>query len=463
MDDVVQIQSVLRTRPQIEADLKQWKSYGNKGGEVAAVVTSGDAQEWMRYGLNEYVRSQGHPVTGDVQKDIDNIARGMGEEYLASQGVQVSLRFRNLEEAGVNIASAGVTYATGVDPQLVSMSAGSLADAKLSPDEIHGICALAGSIAGAAVGQAFGIPAPIGAWVGGIIGDSIGSVVVDMFNIGAAAARREKSQQEQKLRLAALEESRWKAIIGCTGYRIAYWQAFDEILVAIERQWQKLEVEAGYRFHARWFGPTGSYMMSNMRWQTHASGCKVKGKSRDCCPYEFGCPYPDMSDQGAGHMERAARLFAARGFKWPKCTERVPCSIREVPAKCGEDSSRGAQCRSGYLAELRHWASGNEFPMLASSTVMRSEQTQFHKLDQVTTLVVNDLMKTASAVKGEILVANDRERLAKYGLDADEQARRAALIASNKRRAFKRYLVNYGTLGLGLGALGAALYGRRAG
>jgi len=473
-DVVLNIQAGLRTRDEIRQNFNTWGARAERAGNFRDVITRQDGEEIMRVALTEYAREKNWPITGDVQRDIDNLARGWAEEQLAHQGIPVSIRFNDLQGACVDIAAAGVAKATGVNPALVRTSIQSFSDGRMSEEEMRDTCALAGSLAGATVGQAFGIPAPIGAWVGGVIGDTIGGLVSDVFGLGSDA--EERRQKQIKREENNMDNLRWQASMFCDAGRVNYWNSFDQTLALVESDWERLECEVGARFWLRWFSPARGISMSDLN-ATHGVSCKIGSGTGTCCPHTYGCLYPNIYAGSSGRLDRAVRVFWARGLKWPACSTRKPCELLYWRHIDGESGAVERSRKSQYLAYLDRNARGYEQPdywgseyneWAARYLVGGSHPPHPVKtLNRVSTMVRSDLMQTACAVQTEMAVYNQRALLAGSGLagatiqsghggTASVLDLRRAIFANRNRAK----LINYGTLAVGVGALGYALYRR---
>jgi hypothetical protein len=447
-ESVVELKATARTANEVKADFERWKSYGDTAGDIADVSTPEQAQEYTVEALKSYANDKGYPVTGQVEEDIHNIAAGYGEEYFSSQGVDVDLRFKDLNGAAKSVAYAGVTYATGVNPAIAEVTVEALSDGKLDDDECVAIASVAGSVAGAAVGQAFGIPAPIGAWVGGMIGNVIGGVVSDIFGLGEDA--EEKAERERKELAAALAQARQEATWACNRSRAQYWLALDQTMIGINEEWTKLECEIGTRFDLRWFGATPAHVFNFNRGVTLAEWCDVGGKQRGCCPYDYGCPYPNSGIE-AGQLTRVVNAYVARGFPWPPCNARpTMCSLRQWQDPGHVHHLVRQQSIEYYLEYLSQASMGYDNP----GGTIRVYEPRYRDLDAMTVRVVGDVMQTASAVSSELEVVREMERLRTIGLVEAEIDRRNELGDKARTRRRMKAMLGYGALGLGTAAVG---------
>lgn len=476
-------EEVAPRRAAVEAEIQKYKGYADKASRAYNFVkdpTPEKAAAWAKEGLVQYAQENGYPITGDVQKDIENIARGYGEQQLAAQGIPITLRYKNLSDAATNIAAAGACYAlqstTGFNPQMASVTFEALKDGKVSAEEAKSIGSMAGAIAGAAACQAFGIPAPIGAWIGGFIGGTIGGAISDIFGLGSD--REKQAREHQKALERQATEARLTALGQCNQMRATYWRTYDDVVYSLEEQWQLLECrpEIRSRFALRWFGNTPSDIFGT--WKTMTLAVQEGTRSVEkwelirstgryerymaqvpiwVCKNRGGCPYPTLMRGGTSTpLPRVQSALLSLGVPVLQCTDRKVCSI---PPWNGQGSDEGLR---NYIDSLSFARFGSD-----KESGGGSYGPNFHGLDAARVQITGDLSRTASAVASEIKIATQKADLKKRGLAAafsDQQLRQFIEInaASERGRTLSAY-VNYGALGLGAVVLGMALARRERG
>lgn len=410
--------------------------------------------------------------TAQAKAELEDYALKIASGYVGvdlSQYKNLSLSAKGLENAAVDIACTAVVMATGIDPSMLTVTYEALKDGKLTEDECVAIGTVAGAIAGAAVGQAFGIPAPIGAFIGGIIGGDIGGTIGQIFSLNTKSAA--DFRKEEEAAFAALQAFQRSTIAAankvCAPIQLAYWNAFDDILLGNELRWEKAEIEIGWKFGIRWFGQdayttlgqpmshawvpakknfTGPFtsanraevLRQNVNHDTYSSGGQLTPTATYWCPFGYGCPYPQVPSLGAGILERDAQAFLARGALW------IPPSLRT------KDCVFPPLIGSGQTAQ--EWVD-------QINLQVRGEQAAYRALSTISCAVSGDLVKTAAAVGAEKKI-NDYLKMSSTEMGRADAQRTLDLSAAKKTGVQLSDLVNYSALFIGAGVLGAALYKR---
>jgi hypothetical protein len=428
----------------------------------------------MRDALLAYAAQTGIPVTTEqAKKDLEKYALDLASGYL---GVPLpdSLpeNFTELKHVCIDFACTAVLMDTGVDPKLIAVTAECLLDGKLDDKDCVAIGTTAGAIAGAAIASSFGIPAPIGSFIGGAAGAMVGGTVAQIFGLDDPQAQVRALQKAfDDLATATVAEAQsW-----CTPARSAYWDSFDNFLMATELQWEKLEVEIGWKFDLRWYGQEvynaagqpfshqylpalnkfvgpvttanrAAILKRNINYDTYDTNNTLKETSVYWCPYEYGCPYPKspaIPNLNAGLFERVAEAFFTRGAVWIDPNIRnLTCPFPLPPV----DAAFIGENRERWLRQV--WG------------MVQAEQAATQALQMITVSVVGDLVKTSAQVKAEKAI-NDLLKKSQTTLNQNAINRSLELVKAKKTGAELSDLINYGLLFVGVGALGAALYRKK--
>lgn len=443
------------------------------------------AEQWMKQALTSYLQTQGIPIgSSSAQAYIASVASGVLGVPIPSDW---PTNMKDLKKTAVTMACTAVAMYTGVDPKTISVTADALADGKLSPEECQSIGGMAGAAAGATAAQAFGIPAPIGAAIGNLVGRDIGGTLGQIFGAGKSGT------QEMDDRIAALRSSANKTIAQanqiCDDARSAYWKTFDALLLAMELQWQTLEVNLanpqnappdppGWKFALRWYGtesytnlgqpfshawnPTtqrfdGAEIASNRAVRIKTDVDVVvddQGKQHQYydytygCPFDFGCPYPPLPPDVAHPVgfERDVAAFLARGALWVIPSKRnYTCSYQLPP--------------SGAV-ELMDTATYEAWHQSITSDLQR-EQAALQALKTISVAVIGDLIKTGASVAAEKTL-NEMLRADQATIIARALARSKALTQAKATGKNLSDLLNYGMLALGAGLLASVFMKRRS-
>jgi len=475
-------QQQLDNSPTTAAVVAQYDKYASILNSVPGLID--DLQDpskcvgAMQQALLLYAAQQGIPVTTDqAKRDLESYALQIAQGYL---GVPLpsSLpeNFTELKHACIDLACTAVLMDTGVDPKLIAVTAECLMDGKLDEKDCVAIGTTAGAIAGATIATAFGIPAPIGSFIGGAAGAMVGGTVAQIFGLVDPQAQITALQKAfDQLAAATIAEAQaW-----CMPARTAYWDAFDNLVYAVELQWEKSEVEIGWKFDLRWYGqevfsPAGQpfshaylpvqgkftgavttanravVLQKNINYDTYASQNALKETSTYWCPFDYGCPYPRppaipnlFGGPAAGRFERVTEAFFVRGAPWVSPPNRAgSCPFPTPP----DDAAFNGQNRQCWLNEV--WA------------MVNAEMAATQALQMITVSVVGDLVKTAAQVNAEKAI-NDSLKKSQTQLNQDAFARALDLQKDKKTGAQLSDLVNYGMLFVGAGVLGAAFYRKK--
>jgi hypothetical protein len=459
------------------AEYNKYAAYfkGIPGFKVSDLKDPKKVEALMQKALIAYARDNGVPTN---QKELEQYAMKVAASDL---GVQIPTDWptnvKDLKAAAVNLATTAFVMETGLDSSILTVTAESLMDGKLSPSECEAIGGVAGAIAGAVVCQAFGIPAPIGAFIGGLIGKDIGGTIGQIFGAGPSGAEEIQSRINAQSSWAKSTVAEANAL--CSTARASYWQTFDQLLLSTELQWELAEINIGWKFNLRWFGVetyapigqpfshawdaptrrfTGAETQANraqvVGHQVQASTYYDAAQGKDVtarsnvysygCPVDFGCPYPIVSGltMPTG-LERDAQAFLARGAIWlPEAERHYQCSY---PVPSGVDLL-DSTTRQNWLNSM--------------ASALAQEQAAVKALQILSVTVVGDLVKTAATVGAEkkindILKAN-AQQLTNAALD-----RAAGYVVAQKTGKNLSDLLNYGMLLLGVGLLGATLWKKR--
>lgn len=435
---VARVQELAPARAELQERYGQYEPYARFAGDIGPSVAAGDTAamtEWGEQALRAYASEQlGFDVNNiNTSRDIVRAAQGYGEQYLKeSYGISLSLEGVRLQDAMRDLAYAGCTYATGINPQLAEVTLNALSDGKLTTTECESIGGTAGAIAGAAVCQAFGIPAPIGAWLGGAFGSSIGTMIGEITGMSA----RERWKAEEEARHAALAQLYEYGNKHCKTARARYWMTFDEMLAQVGGSWERLECLVGARFAVRYWGPSP----------------RPTGAT---CRHPFGCPYPHRHRGTAGRYERVASAYRVWGLDWPSCNERVICTMPRYTS---------GQSVNSYRQQVEAWVGGNEWPSrVGIAPTFAPYQARMRALTATTMRITGDLTKTASVVQTEMDMHRQKVQLQSTGKTQQSayiaaMLDRARLVGERRTRA-----LNYGALALGGAGLGYVLWKGRSG
>lgn len=460
----------------LKAEFDQYESYlkAIPGFDPAAFLQDpAKAEAWMKQALLSYAAANGIPTnTAQAKAYIASLASG-------ALGVPIPSDWptntKDLKKACLDFACTATVMYTGVDPKIISVTADALADGKLSPDECEAIGGTAGAIAGAAIGQAVGIPAPIGAFVGNLIGRDIGGTLGQIFGAGQSGTEEMESRIAAARSLANSTLQQANDI--CTKARRVYWDTFDQLLLATELQWETTEAQIGWKFGLRWFGiesytPLGqgfSHAWDGKRFSgpeigtnravrvktEHGSLCYTENGLNHCvtdiqytygCQQSYGCPYPPLPSGVVAEpgFERDVGAFLARGALWlPPLQRHYACSYRLPTLTELFDTNAKQAWIASMQDDLIH------------------EQAAVQALKTISVTVIGDLIKTAAAVGAEKKI-NDLLKASAGEMNARVLARGKALAQAKSTGQNLSDLLNYGTLALGVGILGIALYRRES-
>lgn len=432
----------------------------------------------MKQALIAYAKANGYPTsTKEAEQALVSYAASVAASEL---GVSIPANWptnlKDLKSVAVDLACTAVVMETGVDPRSLTVVADALADGKLSEDECTAIGTAAGAIAGAVIGQAFGIPAPIGAFVGGLIGGDIGGTIGEIFG----ATNHPTEQEMIDAAKAWINATLTQANTACTTTRSDYWKLFDQMLLAVELQWEVAEAsQVGWRFDLRWFGaetysklgmgfshlwnpPTNNFtggptsawraqVIKSTPTDTYANdpttgqAVTIHGMEYDYgCPVAFGCPYPVVTGvpMPGPPLNRVAQAFLARGAEWLPPAQRHPCSFPQPPVAVAWDGG----ARSIWIQSMQ--------------AVLAEEQQAVKALRILSVTVAGDLIKTAAVVGAEKGLY-DLLKKSTLQLNTNAIQRGSALAQAKITGQNLSDMLNYGMLALGVGLLGAALWKRK--
>lgn len=473
-------QQQLSDSPTTAAVVAQYEKYSSilksiPGFKPSDLKDPSKCVDLMKQALLIYAEQSGIPVTtAQAKKDLEAYALNIASGYL---GVPLpsSLpeNFTELKSVCIDLACTAVLMDTGVDPKLIAVTAECLLDGKLDERDCVAIGTTAGAIAGAAVASSFGIPPCIGSFIGGAAGAMVGGTAAQIFGLVDAGAQvRELMASFDALQKATIAEAQsW-----CTPALGAYWDAFDNYLYAVELQWEKSEVEIGWKFDLRWYGlevfspvgqpfshafipATGKFQgavttanraavfRKNINYDTYGgSNNTLQQTSTYWCPWDYGCPYPKppaIPDLSGGLLERAAEAFMARGAFWvAPAARRTSCPFPLPPS----DAAFNGENRQRWIAQV--WS------------MVNAELAATQALQMITVSVVGDLVKTTAQVSAEKAI-NDLLKQSQAQLNINAIRRSIELANAKKTGAELSDLVNYGMLFAGVGLLGAALWRNR--
>ena len=233
----------------VEAQFNYFKNYARN---LKFPKTLDEGKNWAKDALTNYAKANAKQWGAEA---IEKVASAYGlEGYVPDE---IPTNEKEAAKALVDIACTAAASELGVDPRIAEVTVEAVIDGDLDKKDAEAIGSLAGSIAGAALCQTFGIPAPIGAFLGGELGGVVGGAIADIF--GASDAEHEKWLREQR---EAVRKIRAGAMAQCQKVREGYWKTFDAYVLAAEKSWEDMELQAGYLFDVRWFGrtPTPQFM-----------------------------------------------------------------------------------------------------------------------------------------------------------------------------------------------------------
>ena len=456
----------------VEAQYEKYKSYLNsipnfKPGDLRDPSKCVDL---MKQALIAYAKANGYPTTTkEAERELAAYAASIAASEL---GVDIPAHWpsnmKDLKSVAVDLACTAVIMYTGADPRSLTVVYDALLDGKLSPAECEAIGATAGAIAGAVIGQAFGIPAPIGAFIGGLIGKDIGGTIGQIFGAGPSGAEEMQSRIDAARSWANSTLQQANAL--CSDARSVYWKTFDQLLLAIELQWETQEVQIGWQFDLRWFGTAGQgfYQSWDPSSKTfsgpytsafradvigHSPGtvcpasgpCKYTNESVYGCAYNYGCPYPVVPNIPSPPMfTRVVQAFLARGAMWIDPSKRqYQCSYK-LPGS-GASSLLDGTAKQQWLS--------------AMASDLKAEQAAVKSLQMLSVTIVGDLVKTAASVGAEKAIV---EKLKMNTAQIAEASFQRSLALSKAKDTGKNLsdLLNYGAFALGAGLLGATLWKR---
>lgn len=469
----------LESSPTTAAVISQYDKYSSyleavPGFNVSDIQDPDKCVQVMKQALLNYAADNGIPVTtAQAKADLESYALSIAQGYL---GVplpsSIPENASELKKACIDLSCTWVAMQTGIDPKLFIVTVESLSDGKLDDKDCVAIGTMAGSVAGAAICEALGIPAPIGAFIGGKAGAMIGGTVAQIFGLSDPQAAITQMQKDfNNLARQSISDAQ----VTCGVLRSAYWDTFDNLLIAMELQWEAMEVQIGWKFRIRWYGPeiyhagmnapfshayapatktfAGPYttanraivLSKNINYDTYsstASGGDLTTTTVYGCAVGFGCPYPVPPDLGAGMFERDAEAFFARGAMWiPQTSRQMTCPFPGPPG----DAAMNAQSREAWFQALNN--------------LLISEVAATKALQIIAVRVVADLTQTTASVAAEkavndILIQDNTElAIAKLARSRDY----ANAVNTGKNLSD---LLNYGLALIGVGTLGAVLWRR---
>lgn len=436
----------------------------------------------MQEALLNYAAANGILIptsSAAVRADVEAYALAVASGYTGIDLSQykniTSFSAKSLENAALDIACTACVMYTGIDPAILTVTAESLMDGKLSEDDCKAIGTVAGAIAGAAIGQAVGIPAPVGALIGGAVGGMVGGTIGEILGLGgkSQAEMKKEFDQTQAAWAAFMKTANATFQAACVPIQNKFWDTFDAILLGNELRWEKAELQIGWKFGLRWFGQepytsgglpfshtwdplkhnfTGivttanraAVYQTNSNHDTQSSSGEMVSVTTYWCPFDYGCPYPTSPTYGAGPLERDAAAMGARGAIWIPPSMRQPeCALPTSYAPI--DQSGMAQAEANYIAQL--------------NILCDAEWAALQGLSVLSIAVSGDLVKTAASVAAEKAI-HDHLSLSSQEMSASAANRSIDLSNAKKTGLQLSDLVNYGSLFIGAGVLGAVLYKR---
>ncbi len=466
----------LATYPPASAVMAEYSRYAGYLKQISGFNPKDMADPAKAVGLLKealiiYARENGIPTnTQEAKQALANYALQIAT---GATGIQIPAGFpqslADFKKIAVNLACTAFLMATGVDPRILTVTADALMDGKLDEHDCEAIGSTAGAIAGAVACQAFGIPAPVGAFIGGLVGGMVGGTFAEIFGLhDAQEAVRAMQKAFDQYKDAVLSQAQE----ACQQTRSAYWDVFDNLMLATELQWEVAEQKIGWKFGLRWFGTeswtlrgqpfshawdayskkfvgpeTSDNRAALLRTELHSgyysSGGNQIPVNTYWCPYDYGCPYPVTPAITSGPLERDAQAYLARGALWIPPEKRSSTCTFAVPSA---DAAFSEASKDAWLQAIRDQ--------------LNAEQAAVGSLQILSVAVVGDLVKTAATVQAEKTVY---ELLNRSGIDLNKAAfeRAVELIHAKKFGTQLSDLLNYGALIVGLGVLGTALMKRR--
>jgi hypothetical protein len=326
----------LRTRAEIRAEFEEWEHYARyqrgPGQRKLPITGRGDerslaprdAAEWGADVLGVYLAENPsvHGTPSQIRSVASGFQAGGGREW-----GQMDPDTRQLSSVLINSASAELgTSQLGVDPALAEVAVESLADGRLTENEVESMCGMAGAVGGAVIGQAFGIPAPIGAFVGGLAGELVGGVVSGIFGLESGPTAREIARARAEA--TAREWERWQRDVrdDCTANAEAYVDRLDFAVRNLGQELDEVERRLGRRVRLIWTGAVtpsgygGTYFDQLRRLgstgyreytttERYAGTRQVVTHREVLCESPSGCIFPTVIRTG-GDMSRSEREVA---------------------------------------------------------------------------------------------------------------------------------------------------------
>lgn len=425
----------------------------------------------MQKALILYAQENGIPTnTEEAKKALASYALSIAQGYIGvpiPSGLPTNVA--ELKQVCIDMAATAVVMQTGVDPKLLTVTAECLLDGKLSAEDCKAIGTCAGAIAGAALAQSFGIPAPIGAFIGGKVGAMVGETFAQIFGlVDPQEAVRKMQAAFDSFAEATLAEAQ----AACMRVRSAYWDTFDNMLLATELQWETSELDVGWKFGIRWYGletwsATGQpfsrawnesaqrfigpyttanraiFYSKNTNYDTYSASGELTARPTYRCSVDYGCPYPKVPDMGAGILERDAQAFLARGARWVSPDKRSTKCVFPLPA---EDAAFNGEAKQRWLNGIQQ--------------TLNAEVASTQALQILCVTVIGDLVKTAAANAAEKTI-NDMLKMSSDDMQRAQLQRGADLSKAKRFGTEFSNFVNYGSLFVGLGVLGMVLYQKR--
>jgi hypothetical protein len=265
-DTVASIAASVDTAKGVEAEFAYYAQFIPK--KFPATLDQG--VDWAKTSLTNYAKANAKKWGAET---IDKVASAYGYEgYIPDE---IPTNEKEAAKALTDIACTAAASELGVDPRIAKVTVEAVMDGDLDKQDAEAIGSLAGSIAGAALCQTFGIPAPIGAFLGGELGGLVGGAIADIF--GASDREHEEWLKKQRAIVAKIHAD---ATAACSDIRGGYWKAFDAYVLAAERSWEDMELQAGSQFDIRWFGrtPTPAFLQYVQQAQNSSLGARYKNR-----------------------------------------------------------------------------------------------------------------------------------------------------------------------------------------
>jgi hypothetical protein len=226
--------------------------------------------DWAKTSLTNYAKANAKQWGAEA---IDKVASAYG--YGGYIPDELPTNEKEAVKALTDIACTAAATELGVDPRIAKVTVEAVMDGDLDKQDAEAIGQLSGAIAGAALCQTFGIPAPIGAFLGGELGGLVGGAIADIF--GASDREHEEWLKKQRAIVAKIHAD---ATAACSDIRGGYWKAFDAYVLAAEKSWESMELQAEQLFDIRWFGrtPTPAFLQYVLQAQTSSLGARYKNR-----------------------------------------------------------------------------------------------------------------------------------------------------------------------------------------